>query len=121
MVVTWGGPDVPIDNGNTPQPTPGFDRFMMERFSPLCWALPSQPTFDVKDAQSKQALGEAAGLQKAIYAKTGGGYLEWLRVSELSGMGMDAGAIEDYLQALCSADAKAFKQYFQALVLRSKG
>lgn len=118
MVMTWGGPD--IQTGN-PQPTlPGFDRFMMERFSPLCWALPSQPNFDPKDAQGRQAMGEAAGLQKAIHTKTGEEYLSFLRDTELSNMGMDAGTVDEYLRALSDPDAKAFKQYFQALVQRSK-
>ncbi|KAL8892335.1 MAG: hypothetical protein Q9215_000734 [Flavoplaca cf. flavocitrina] len=118
MVMTWGGPDIQLGN---PQPTlPGFDRFMIERFSPLCWSLPSQANFDPKDAQGKQAMGEAAGLQKAIYTKTGEQYLDFLRTSELSSMGMDAGTVEEYLSALSNSDAKTFKQYFQNLVQRSK-
>ncbi|KAL8952721.1 MAG: hypothetical protein Q9222_001370 [Ikaeria aurantiellina] len=119
MVMTWGGPDT-LDGGN-PQPSlPGFDRFMMEHFSPLCWALPSQANFDPKDAQGKQALGEAAALQKAIYSKTGHDYINLLRDTELRGMGMDAGTVEEYLRALSSSDVKAFRQYFQTLVQRSK-
>ncbi|KAI4245676.1 MAG: hypothetical protein L6R42_010133, partial [Xanthoria sp. 1 TBL-2021] len=78
------------------------------------------PNFDPKDAQGKQAMGEAAGLQKAIYTKTGEQYLNFLRTSELSGMGMDAGTVDEYLRALSSSDAKTFKQYFQNLVQRSK-
>lgn len=118
MVVTWGGPDV--QNGS-PQPTlPGFDRFMMERFSPLCWSLPSQPNFDCKDAQGRQAMGEAAGLQKAIHTKTGEEYLSFLRNTELSGMGMDAATVDEYVRVLSNSDAKAFKQYFQSLVQRTK-
>lgn len=118
MVVTWGGPD--IQAGSAQPSLPGFDRFMMERFSPLCWTLPSQPNFDPKDAYGRQAMGEAAGLQKAIYSKTGDEYLSYLRNTELSGTGMDAGTVDEYLRALTSADAKAFKQYFQSLVQRSK-
>ncbi|KAL9031146.1 MAG: hypothetical protein Q9196_000784 [Gyalolechia fulgens] len=118
MVITWGGPDIQT---GSPQPIlPGFDRFMMERFSPLCWTLPSQPNFDPKDAYGRQAMGEAAGLQKAIYSKTGEEYLSYLRNNELSGMGMDAGTVDEYLRALANTDAKAFKQYFQSLVQRSK-
>ncbi|KAL8705777.1 MAG: hypothetical protein Q9201_001123 [Fulgogasparrea decipioides] len=120
MVNAWGGPDVQVNNPN-PQPTlPGFDRFMIERFSPLCWALPSQPNFEAKDAQGKQVMGEAAGLQMAIFTKTGEGYLSHLRNTELSGMGMDARTVDEYLRALSSSDVKAFKQYFQGLVQRSK-
>ena len=127
MVFTWGGPDLrlqspAIQNRNlpyeSPQPNlPGFDRFMMMKFSPTCWAIPSNPNFDPKDAQGKQVLGEAAALQKAIYTKTGQGYLTWLRDVELSRMGMDNGTIEEYLRALCTSNTKEFQQFFKVFML----
>lgn len=123
MVMTWGGPDIisqTSSHGNglitegRPQPTlPSFDRFMMTRFSPLSWAIPSNPNFNSKDAQGLQVLGEAASLQKAIYAKTGQEYLSWLRDVELRETGMDGGTVEEYLRALCSLDVKGFRHYFQ--------
>lgn len=121
MVTAWGGPDVPTPKYAVPssdppaaQPTlPGFDRFMMERFSPLCWALPSNASFNPKDAQGRQVLGEAAGLQKAILAKTGQEYLTWLTDIELRGMGMDEGTINEYVAALCVLDHKKFRKFFQ--------
>lgn len=127
MVSTWGGPDLasqPQLGGNalnsSAQPSlPGFDRFMMERFSPLCWAMPTNPNFDCKDAQGQQVLGEAASLQKAIYTKTGQEYLTWLRDVELSGMGMEIGAKEQYLNALSNSHLKAFQQYFKVRSSRS--
>lgn len=127
MVFTWGGPDLQlhpavIGDGNpsygSPQPKlPGFDRFMMITFSPTCWAMPSNPDFDPKDAQGKQVLGEAAALQKAIYTKTGQEYLNWLREAELSRMGMDSGTIEEYLRALCTSDIKEFQRFFKVRTL----
>ncbi|MCJ1286650.1 pre-tRNA nuclear export protein [Xylographa opegraphella] len=115
MVNSWGGPDIQNTGiAQTAQPSlPGFDRFMMERFSPLCWALPSIPAFNPKDAQGRQVLGEAAGLQRAIYAKTGQEYLTWLRDMELRRMGMNNATIDEYLNALCTFDAKGFRQFFQ--------
>lgn len=123
MVFTWGGPDLKVQSaaigdGNpsygSPQPKlPGFDRFMMITFSPTCWAIPSNPHFDPKDAQGRQVLGEAAALQKAIYTKTGQEYLSWLRDAELSRMGMDRGTIEEYLRALCTLDTKEFQRFFK--------
>jgi len=123
MVHTWGGPDIESPSSTTtngqitsasPQPRlPGFDRFMMTTFSPLCWAIPSNSNFDPKDAQGKQVLGEAAVLQKAILAKIGQEYLTWLRDIGLSGMGMDSGTIDEYLRALCNNDTKGFQRFFQ--------
>lgn len=123
MVSTWGGPDIEVQlsalaNGHVNDRTseaklPGFDRFMLTTLSPICWAIPSNPGFDPKDAQGKQALGEAAALQKAIYGKTGQEYLNWLRDVELCGMGMDSGTIDEYLRALCNSDTKGFQQFFK--------
>ena len=118
MVCTWGGPDImtqsaKVTNGVNPQMLEGFDRFMITRFSPLCWALPSNPAFDPKDAQGKQVLAEAASLQKAIYAKTGQEYLTYLRDVELSGLGLNNNQIEEYLGQLCNAEQKAFQRFFQ--------
>ena len=117
MVQTWGGPDVasePNTSITTLQPTlPGFDNFMMTRLSPLCWAIPASPSFDTKDAQGKQLLGEAAGLQKAIYAKVGQAYMSWLRDVELKGMGMNENNVGEYVNALSSMDGKEFRQFFQ--------
>ena len=71
------------------------------------------PNFNPKDAQGKQVLGEAAGLQKAIYVKTGRDYMTWLREVELKGMGIDVNTIEEYVRALVTLDAKGFRQFFQ--------
>ena len=127
MAFTWGGPDFQspastIGDGtasyrSTRPKLPGFDRFMIVTFSPTCWAIPSNPKFDPKDAQGKQVLGEAAALQKAIYTKTGQEYLTWLKDTELSGMGMDSGTINEYLHALCTSDTKEFQQFFKVCAL----
>lgn len=115
MVQTWGGSGAEALENGVPQQLklPGFDNFMMTTFSPLCWAVPSNPNFDPKDAQGKQVLGEAAALQKVIYAQIGQVFLDYLRNVELSGMGMDAGTINEYLGTLCNADTKAFQQFFK--------
>lgn len=123
MCNVWGGPDVVSAygqvNGNMtgPQPTlPGFDRFMIDRFSPLCWALPTNPSFNSKDAQARQALAEAAGLQKTIYTKTGQQYLTWLQEKELRTMGMNDALINEYLQKLATMEPRAFKSFFAKFI-----
>lgn len=121
MVTVWGGPDVvnPSQQNGTAvntiaQPSlPGFDQFMITRFSPVCWAIPSNPDFSSKDAQGKQTLGEAAALPKAIYSKTGQSYLRYLRDVELRNMGMGEDNINEYLNALATMDIKGFRQFFQ--------
>ena len=118
MGSTWGGPDVAPDSSNGTSTgvqgtaLPGFGQFMMTRFSPLCWALPATPSFNAKDAQAKQVLAEAGGLQRTIYSKTGIEYTEYLRTSELPSMGMGGELIEEFVAALSRLDIKGFRQYF---------
>ncbi|KIX02877.1 uncharacterized protein Z518_08820 [Rhinocladiella mackenziei CBS 650.93] len=123
MCSVWGGPDVISGTGQDketaagPQPVlPGFDQFMINRFSPLCWALPTNPSFNSRDAQARQALSEAAGLQKTIYIKTGQQYLTWLQEKELRTMGMNDTMINEYLQKLATMDMKAFKTFFPKFI-----
>lgn len=122
MCSLWAGPDVVQmsnpPNGSAPSAPsapalPGFSHFMMTRFSPLCWALPTTQSFNPKDAQAKQVLSEAAGLQRTIYSKAGSEYIEWLRDRELPGLGMNGNLIEEYLNALQTLDVKGFRQFFQ--------
>jgi exportin-T len=85
---------------------------MISRFSPLCWALPTTPSFNSKDALAKQVLAEAGSLQRTIYLKTGMEYVEYLRTRELPGMGMGGDLIEEFLTALSRLDMKGFRQFF---------
>lgn len=107
MISVWCGPDkigpganvTPTSPVTAQAPLPGFDNYVVERFSPLVWSIPASPGFNAKDAQAKQVLQEAAGLQAEIVKKVGEPYVERLR-RELSGMGTDEGTIDQYLRAL---------------------
>jgi exportin-T len=124
MCSVWGGPDIVGKTVRLPaapmaQPSlPGFDRFMMSRFSPLCWAVPMNRAFSPKDAQARQVLAEAATLQKTIYNKTGQEYLSWLRDNELRNTGMNSDMINEYLRNLVDLDQRAFKTFFQSFVTK---
>ncbi|EEP77038.1 conserved hypothetical protein [Uncinocarpus reesii 1704] len=115
----WGGPDIiqapnPANGAAPSQPAlPGFTQYMMTRFSPLCWALPMNASFNPKDAQAKQVLGEAATLQKKIYCKTGPEYVRWLRETELPGLGMGPDLVNEYVGSLEMLDTKGFRNFFQ--------
>jgi exportin-T len=122
MCGVWGGPDIaaePQANGPTTSPQPamaGFDQFMMSRFSPLCWAMPSNPNFNSKDGQARLVLSEVGALQKTIYLKLGEQYLTWLRDNELRGMGMTDTMISEYLQKLSLCDMKTFRGFFAKFI-----
>lgn len=119
MGSSWGGPDIAPANGAaaTQVALPGFGQFMITRFSPLCWALPANPSFNSKDAQAKQVLAEAGGMQRIIYGKTGMEYIEYLRDRELPGMGMGADLVEEYVGTLSRLDLRSFRQFFPVCFL----
>lgn len=132
MSIVWGPQDVsknpnittPSSNPSganrpTHKPLPGFDRFMMEHFSNICWEIPADPNFKVKDAQARTVLAEIAQLQKVIYGSIGDSFLTYLRDGYFPGIGFGADQIGEYLAALTSLDVKAFKQYFQVFQLVS--
>ena len=138
MSSQWGGPDLARSsdtsntstistNGNnllssslrtTSTALPGFGSFMITRLSPVCWALPTNPAFNPKDAQARQVLGEVASLQKTIYTKTGKDFLTYLREVWFPSLRLDAGAGEEYLHALEQREAKGFRQFFLVSLAR---
>lgn len=123
MTLVWGGPDlaIPPSQGQAPAPTvPGFDTFIVQRFSPLAWSLLSSPNFNPKDAQARSVLGEAATLQWSILRKTGTEYERHLRDNEMRAMGFPDTVIDEYLKQLYSKEVKDFKKFFISFVQQAR-
>jgi exportin-T len=104
MTDLWGGPNIATCGPRAeasnlpPQPTfPGFDRFLIERFHPVCWEALREPQFQPGDAQAKQVLNEIAGLEQIIYMKTGDMFLQHLRLEFFPAMGVDATEFIKYM------------------------
>jgi exportin-T len=139
MTSVWGGPDKVGPGANTTPtspvtsqaPLPGFDNFVVERFSPLVWAIPATPGFNSKDAQAKQVLYEAANLQAEIVKKVGEPYVERLK-TDLLGMGVGEETVNQYITKLASAfeppkkakadaNLKEWKNFFARFVESARG
>ncbi|ORY08714.1 Exportin-T [Clohesyomyces aquaticus] len=133
MTSVWGGPDKigPASNNQPASPItaqaplPGFDNFAVTRFSPLTWTIPASAGFNSKDAQAKQVLMEAAGLQEEIVKKVGEPYVERLR-EELRGMGLGQDMADQYLGKLASAlenqkKEKEWRNFFVQFVESARG
>jgi exportin-T len=126
MTDFWGGPNIatlskqPISSILPPSPIiPGFERFIIERFHPICWEVLREPQFrPAVDAQAKQVLNEIAGLEQTIYLKTGDMFLQHLQSTFFPAMGVDG---TDFIKSMTtSTDRKGLAGYLQ-LFLRSKG
>lgn len=126
MADLWGGPSIatvgPQAISSTAAPNPafdGFDRFLIERFHPICWVVLREPTFrPATDAQAKQVLNEVAGLEQMIYMKTGQMFLDHLQQSFFPAMGFNG---NDFIKSMTtSADRKGLAGYLQGF-LRQRG
>ncbi|KAL8329411.1 hypothetical protein RB597_004922 [Gaeumannomyces tritici] len=122
VVNTWGGPDVANIAANPSAPTgaaspaiPGLDQFMIDRFHPVCWEVIKDPHFNPgKDAQTKQVLNEIAGLEQAIYTKTGEAFINNLQNSLFPLLGVDG---TEFLRSMTtSTEKKLFGNYLHNLV-----
>ncbi|KAI1206551.1 Xpo1-domain-containing protein [Annulohypoxylon truncatum] len=126
MAGVWGGPDVanisatPSAPSGSPSPViPGFDQFLIDRFHSVCWDVLRDPQFNPSsDAQARQVLHEIAGLEQAIYLKTGEKFLQHLQSTLFPGLGTDG---NEFLRAMTTATAKkSFSEYLQGLLSNSR-
>jgi exportin-T len=130
MTNVWSGPDKvgpgaksdPTSPVTTQAPLPGFDNYVVERFSPLAWSVPAAPGFNPKDAQAKQVLYEAANLQTEIVKKVGEPYVERLK-SDLGGNGVGDEGVDQYLRTLAGAlesskKEKEWRNFFVSFIDR---
>ncbi|KAI0481022.1 Xpo1-domain-containing protein [Xylariaceae sp. FL0804] len=122
MANVWGGSDVaniaanPSAPAGSPSPViPGFDQFLIDRFHPVCWEVLRDPLFKpAMDAQSRQVLNEIAGLEQAVYLKTGERFIQHLQSTLFSASGVNG---DDFLRSMTTAtDRKAFAKYLQDLI-----
>lgn len=117
MSIVWGpatGSAKEQTNGNLKeQPLPGFETFMIQRFSRLCWEVPAMPGFHPKDAQAKMVLGEIATLQNILHAKLGENFIQYLGTVYFPSVNLPQGLAEEYLVALRQMELKPFRSYFQ--------
>ncbi|KAI1117086.1 Exportin-T [Nemania sp. NC0429] len=121
MATVWGGPDVATISTNpstlgSPSPViPGFDQLILiDRFHSACWQVLLNEQFRPSaDAQTKQVLNEIAGLQQAIYLKTGEGFIRHLQSTLFSQLNING---DEFLRSMTtSTDRKTFAKYLQAL------
>ncbi|KAI5917209.1 tRNA exportin [Camillea tinctor] len=122
MATVWGGPDVanisanPTAPSGSPSPViPGFDQFLIDRFHSVCWEVMRDPRFRPSvDAQTKQVLTEIAGLEQAIYLKTGENFIQHLQTTLFPALGING---DGFLRSMTTAtDRKAFAKYLQDLI-----
>lgn len=122
MADLWGGPNVATLGSHPPPATsppspafPGFDRFLIERFHPICWEVLREPQFQpATDAQAKQVLNEVAGLEQTIYMKTGDMFIQHLQGSFFPSLGIDGTDFIKHMTA--SKERKGLSTYLQGFL-----
>ena len=129
MAEVWGGPNVfspsPANNvaqASVPAPSlPGFDRFLISRFSAVTWTVMTNPGFHPRDAAAAKVVQEIATLQQTILSKTGAIYAASLQEKELPGIGLGGQVVVEYLQSITTKDNKAFRQWLTTFLQQGPG
>ncbi|KAL9049656.1 MAG: hypothetical protein Q9162_007098, partial [Coniocarpon cinnabarinum] len=129
MTEIWGGPNIftpstnsSIHQASSPSPNlPGFDDFLITRFSVLTWTVMANPSFHPRDAFATRVVQEIAALQQNILTKTGASYIEALQQKQLPGAGLHGPVANQYLQSITTMDSKAFKQWLVKFVQQGPG
>lgn len=97
-------------NGVSHVPLSGFDEFLYSTIIPLCFEVPAKPAFNLKDATTAQVVAEIATVQKTIAQVQGSSCIR----SYLSGVGLGANQLDEYIKALETMDPKRFKAFYKA-------
>ncbi|KAI9726575.1 MAG: pre-tRNA nuclear export protein [Chrysothrix sp. TS-e1954] len=120
MCDVWGGRSISPDAEATEPLLPGFDQFMITRFSPLTWSIMTDRQLSPKELQANRTIGELATLQQTVLAKTGSQYARYLRETELSNLGLQQGAINEYIHAMATMDMKTFRNFVQRFLQQGR-
>lgn len=120
LVSAWGGSsDEAAKESSTA--LPGFERFIYESLIGLIFEAPAKESFDFRDAQHQIVLGEIANLAKTIYTKRGEEMINYLLQIYFPGINCPPELAHDFCQNLKTLEAKPFKKYLEAFIVKSRG
>ena len=121
LVGAWAGSSSDAANGTAAAALPGFERFIYETLIGLIFEAPTKDDFDFRDAQAQIVLGEIATLAKTIYLKRGDEMINYLLQVYLPGIHCPPELAQDFAHNLKALDAKPFKKYLEAFIIKSRG
>ena len=145
LVLIWGGRgnDAATANGspltkhNTEKPLPGFENFIYKTLVGLIFEVPGKPGFDFGDAQTqivssqsrgsemmythqivsfRKALTEICNLAKAIQAKRGQEFIDFLTNVYFPGINCPSHLAKDFIEGLQTQETKQFRKYLEVSI-----
>ncbi|KAI9891777.1 MAG: pre-tRNA nuclear export protein [Vezdaea aestivalis] len=101
MCSTWGsmGSDLP-----------GFKAFCFETLVPLCWSMPSDPSFDVRAPQFRLVLNEIATLHQTMYGAYHEEFIE--RTQQVVGSSISESKIDPFIYEVKKMNDRDFRRWF---------
>ncbi len=121
LVSAWAGSNSDAANGTASTALPGFERFIYETLIGLIFEAPAKEGFEFRDAQAQIVLGEIATLAKTIYLKRGDEMINYLLQVYFPGINCPPELAQEFAQNLKVFDAKPFKKYLEAFIVKSRG
>ncbi|UZJ57332.1 hypothetical protein CBS101457_006652 [Exobasidium rhododendri] len=102
-----------LDKAVGEKPLPGFENFIYKTLVNLIFEVPGKPDFDFADAQTQIALTEICNLAKAIYAKRGQEFIDFLTKVYFPSINCPAEMANDFVVGLQTQETKQFRKYLE--------
>ncbi|CAO3687198.1 unnamed protein product [Rhizopus stolonifer] len=99
---------------------PGFDAFVYNELIPITFTVPTSAAFNLSDGQSILVFGEITSIQKAMYMKQGGKFIEYMKTVYFPSIQCPPETADAYSLAVQQYDGKQFKKYFQSFITEAK-
>ncbi|CDZ96539.1 Nuclear mRNA export factor receptor LOS1/Exportin-t (importin beta superfamily) [Phaffia rhodozyma] len=100
----------------TTQVIPGFEGYIYDRLIPLCFEVPSNPAFRIKDGQAQLVMSEVVNLFRSVVAARGQEAFDRLGGVFFPSINCPPETAADFLNQLRTLDAKNFRRWFTEFV-----
>lgn len=108
-------PESPVA-GNGKPPVPGFKQFTLQHISRITWEIPTKASFNPRDAQMRNLLGDLATVQREIFLVYGDVYVQFLSTQYLPSIGLPAEYVTEYIKNLQTLNGKQFKTFYTQMI-----
>ncbi|CCJ29157.1 unnamed protein product [Pneumocystis jirovecii] len=112
MITLWASDQSQISDIKIKKTVSGFDQFIFQSLSSLCFEVPSKQSFNPQDTQTITVLSEISNLQFTIFQKKQAEFERYLCNIYFPSVNIPKEIANEYIEALKHLNAKQFKFFF---------
>ncbi|KAG5518198.1 hypothetical protein PMAC_003384 [Pneumocystis sp. 'macacae'] len=116
MITLWVSDQSHANDLEIRKTVSGFDQFIFQSLSSLCFEIPSKQSFNPQDARVIAVLSEISNLQFTIFQKKQAEFERYLCNIYFPSMNIPKEIANEYIEALKHLNVKQFKIFFQNFI-----